>query len=117
MPFRIAIIEPVVETTVNINYNEADAAEQTVLIMALPACTIIRSLWFDFANVTQITALRLYHQIDGANYRQFAQYSWNPALDSAGVMIDGFTAYRNVRVSFQCGGGGAGSVVVPYAVA
>jgi hypothetical protein len=67
-------------------------------------------------NVTQDTTIRLYHQVDGANYREVDAYSFAPATDSDGVEIRGFTAYRNFRITLQCGGAGAGAVNVPYAI-
>jgi hypothetical protein len=108
-------VPAVTEAVGNLNYNEASALEQTLLTLVIPTRARIGSLWFDMFNVTRIATIRLYHRIDGATYREFAQYSFNPAVDSDGVLIDGFTAYRNVQVSFQCDGLGA-AVVVPYAV-
>lgn len=107
---------PIAEATGSLNYDETNAAEQTLLTIVVAARSRIESIWLDAVNVTQVTTVRLYHQIDGATYRQFAQYSFDPAVDSDGVLIDGFTAYRSIQLSLQCGGGGAGIVAVPYAV-
>ncbi|GAI32622.1 unnamed protein product [marine sediment metagenome] len=66
-------------------------------------------------NVTQDTTIKIKHKIDGANYRTFETNAW-VTTDEDGVLVTGFTAYRDVQITLQCGGGGAGSVDVPYAV-
>jgi hypothetical protein len=96
-------------------FAENNAAEQTVLTIPVAIRAEIGSLWFDFVNVTQNVTIRIKHQVDGANYRTFEVEAWVIANDD-GIEIRGFTAYRNVQVSFQCGGGGGGNVNIPYAI-
>jgi len=97
------------------SFDETGAGEQTVFTLTITARSKLGGIWLDFTNVTQDLTIRVKHQIDGANYRTFQTSSWT-TTDDDGVLIEGFTAYRNVQVSLQCGGGGAGNVNIPYAV-
>ena len=105
----------VTETTGTFSFDETSALEQTAFTITNTERVVIGGIWLDMVNVTQNTDIAVYHQIDGTNYRQFQENNWLVA-DDDGVLISGFTAYRNVRVTMLCGGGGAGSVNVPYAV-
>lgn len=109
------IIDRVAQTTGTFSYDETLATEQTMVTLTISARAIIGGIWIDMVNVTQDTTIRVKHQIDGANYRTFETNAW-VTTDEDGVLITGFTAYRNVQISLQCGGGGAGSVNVPYAI-
>ena len=112
----VAFTDGITEATGTFSFDETAAGEQTVFTLAIAGRANIGGLWLDFANVTQDTTIRIYHQIDGTNYREFQENSWVFGVDNVGVLLEGFTAYRNVRVTMQCGGGGVGSVDVPYAV-
>jgi len=109
------IIREVAETTGTFSFDETSALEQTVFTLTITARAKIGSIWLDFTNITQDLTIRVKHQIDGANYRTFQTSSW-ATTDDDGVLIEGFTAYRNVQLTLQCGGGGIGSVNIPYAV-
>lgn len=102
------------EITGTFSYDETNALEQTVLTVTITYHRRV-AIWLDFVNVTQNTTILIKHAIDGTNYRTFENDAWTPALED-GVYITDCWAYRNVRVTFQCGGGGGGSVNVPYAV-
>jgi len=110
-----ALTVSVTQTTGTFSFDETGAGEQTAFTLTIAARAVLGSIWLDMVNVTQNTDIAVYHQIDGTNYRQFQENTWLNT-DDDGVLISGFTAYRNVRVTFQCGGGGGGSVDVPYAV-
>jgi hypothetical protein len=105
----------IAETTGTFVYNEASALEQTVFTLTVTTRSTIGSIWLDLVNATRNATIRLYHQVDGVNYREFSSHAWTTA-DADGVILEGFTAYRNVRVTLQCDGLGAGNVNVPYAV-
>lgn len=109
---RIRSVPQMVGTIV---YDETNAGEQTLLTITIFPRMLVGGIWLDFVNVTQNTTIRVKHQIDGTNYRTFETDNWTIAMDD-GVLITQFEAYRNVQISFQCGGGGVGNVNVPYAV-
>jgi hypothetical protein len=104
-------------------YDETSAAEQILVSINVTARAVVGALWLDMTNVTQNTDIAIYHQIDGANYRLVCDannalnfpYTWTVG-DNPGVLIHGFTAYRDLRVTLQCGGGGVGNVNVLYAI-
>jgi len=105
----------VTKTTGTFSFDETNAGEQTVFTLTITSRSKIGGIWLDFTNVTQDLTIRIKHQIDGSNYRTFQTSSWT-TTDDDGVLIEGFMAYRNVQLTLQCGGGGAGSVNIPYAV-
>lgn len=109
------IIRDIAEAIGTFVFDEANIAEQTAFTLTIPARAKIGGIWLDMVNITQDITIRVKHQVDGANYRTFETNAW-VTTDEDGVLITGFTAYRNVQVSLQCGGGGAGNVNVPYAV-
>jgi hypothetical protein len=75
----------------------------------------VGGIWLDMTNVTEDTTIRIKHKIDGANYRTFTTLSWL-TTDDDGVLVGPFTAYRDIQITLQCDGSGAGNVNVPYAV-
>lgn len=105
----------VTQTTGTFVYDETSALEQTLSTITITARSKVGAIWLDMVNVTQDTTIRVYHQIDGVNYRQFQSNAWVTA-DDDGVLVDGFAAYRNIRIMLQCAGGGAGNVNIIYAV-
>ena len=108
-------LEQIAVTTGTFSYDETSALEQDAVEIALTVRTRIGSLWLDLVNVTQDSTVRIYHKVDGTNYRLFTENSWL-TTDDDGVLLEGFTAYRDIKITLQCAGGGAGSVNVPYAV-
>jgi len=113
----------VAQTVDTFSFDETSALEQTLVSINITARAVIGGIWLDMTNVTQATAIAVYHQIDGANYRLVGDinntlefpYTWT-AGDNPGVLIHGFTAYRDVRITLQCAGGGGANVDVLYAV-
>lgn len=109
------VVNSVAEDAGTFSYDETSAAEQDVFELTITSRNTIGGIWLDMVNVTRDTTIKVYHKIDGTNYRQFQSNPWVTA-DADGVLINGFTAYRDVKVTFTCDGGGGGSVNVPYAV-
>lgn len=109
------VVGSVAEATGTFSYDETSAAEQDAIELTITARATIGGIWLDMVNVTQDTTIKAYHKIDGTNYRQFQVNPWI-TTDADGVLIAGFTAYRDVKVTLQCGGGGGGSINVPYSV-
>jgi hypothetical protein len=109
------VVQSVAEAVGTFSYDETSAAEQDAITLTIAARSTIGSIWLDMTNVTQDTTIKVYHKIDGTNYRQFQTNPWI-TTDAVGVMIEGFTAYRDVKVTLTRGAAGAGSVNVPYAV-
>lgn len=109
------VLPPNPGATGTLAYSENSAAEQTVVTVGISTRSLVGGIWLDMVNVTQDTTIRIKHKIDGANYRTFTTLSWL-TTDDDGVLVGPFTAYRDIQISLQCGGAGAGAVNVPYAV-
>ena len=109
------LIRQVAETTGTMSFDETSALEQDMVSVTITARAKIGGIWLDMVNVTQDTTIKVYHKIDGTNPREVSSSAW-ATTDSDGVLIEGFTAYRDIKVTLTCGGGGAASVNVPYAI-
>lgn len=105
----------VTEATGTFSFDETSAAEQDAIELVIAARSAIGAVWLDLVNATQNITVKEYHKVDGTNYRLFRTTAWTFG-DAPGVALGGFTAYRDVKVSLTCGGGGGGSVNVPYVV-
>ncbi len=110
-----AMVPQVTETTDTFSFDETNAAEQDMVSVSIATRTKIGGIHIDMVNVTQDTTIKVYHKIDGANFREISSHSW-VTTDADGVLLEGFTAYRDIKISLTCGGGGAGAVNVPYAI-
>lgn len=108
-------VPAVAEVAVTFVYDETSVLEQVASGATLAARAEVGSIWLDMVNVTQDTTIRVYHQIDGTNYRLFQENIW-VTTDDDGILIDGFVAYRDVQITMQCAGGGGGNVNVPILV-
>jgi len=109
------VIRQVAEAADTFSFDETSALEQDMVTVTITARAKIGGIWLDMVNVTQDTTIKVYHKVDGTNFREVSSSAWT-TTDSDGVLIEGFTAYRDIKVTLTCGGGGAGSVNVPYAI-
>jgi len=80
-----------------------DAGGEQVVFTYVPLReTRLNTIWLDLVNLTQNTDIRLYHQIDGANYRVFETFNWTVGMDPGvyfrNIAID--TA-RNLQLTVQ----------------
>ena len=108
-------ISDVAEAADTFSFDETSALEQEMVTVTITARAKVGGIWLDMVNVTQDTTIKLYHKVDGTNFREVSSHSW-ATTDSDGVLVEGFTAYRDIKVTLTCGGGGAASVNVPYAI-
>ena len=109
------LIRQVAEVADTFSFDETSALEQDMVSVTITARAKIGGIWLDMVNVTQNTTIKVYHKADGTNFREVSTSAW-VTTDSDGVLIEGFTAYRDIKVTLTCGGGGAASVNVPYAI-
>ena len=71
----------------------------------------IKSIWLDLVNLTANATIKLYHKIDGTNYRVFETDSWATS-DDDGVLIRGFTINNDFKITIT--GGESAGVDIPY---
>jgi len=114
-PPLIDIVPDIAQSTGVFSFDETNAAEQIAFTLTITARVKIGAIWIDMVNVTQNTTIRGKHQTNAINLRTFTTIPWL-ITDDDNVLIGPFTAYRNVQVTLQCGGGGGGNVNVPFAV-
>jgi len=111
-----SLVTDIAQATGTFSFDESSAAEQTAFSVAVVARAKVGSIWLDLNNLTMNCTIRIKHKIDGTTYRTFSTHSFVFATDDKGVLLEGFTAYRDFQVTMQCGGGGVAGKNVPYAV-
>lgn len=88
------------------------AAETTLKEITSTTRTEIKSIWLDFTLlVTEAATIKIYHKIDGTNYKLFEADAW-ALTDNDGVLIDGFIINNDFKITLT--GGEAAGVVIPY---
>jgi hypothetical protein len=80
-----------------------DAGGEQAAFTIAPARPLrLNTIWLDLVNLTQNTTIRIYHQIDGANYRVFETFNWTVGMDDGvyfrNIAIDNA---RNLQLTFQ----------------
>jgi len=93
-PAEVADIEEKLDLViVPDTFTYLDAGGEQVVFTYIPLReTRLNTIWLDLVNLTQNTDIRLYHQIDGANYRVFETFNWTVGMDD-GVY------FRNVSIA------------------
>ena len=88
------------------------AAETTLKEITTSTRIKIESIWLDLTLlVTADATIKLYHKIDGTNYRVFETDAW-ALTDDDGVLITGFTINNDFKITIT--GGEAAGVSIPY---
>ena len=80
-----------------------DAGGEQVVFTYIPLReTRLNTIWLDLVNLTQNADIRLYHQIDGANYRIFETFNWTVGMDDGlyfrNIALD---VGRNLQVTIE----------------
>ena len=89
--------------------------EQTIVEVVLTKRTLVRTILIDLVNLTKGCTLRLYHKIDGTNYREVDDYAWDVAMCD-GVEIDSFMTDHAFKVTIQSDEAEGASRDIPYTV-
>lgn len=115
-----SVIKEITETVDNTgpNIDTSLASEQTLFDdsdVDITARCRVGSIWIDMVNIDDDCTIKLYHKIDGTTYREVSSHSW-ATTDADGVLLEGFVAYRDIKVTITPGGAGAGNKAVPYTV-
>lgn len=80
-----------------------DAGGEQVVFTYVPLReTKINTIWLDLVNLTRNNVIRLYHQIDAANYTVFETFNWTVGMDDGvyfrNIAID---TGRNLQLTVQ----------------
>jgi len=62
--------------------------EQTVVEVTPTTAEVVHGMWLDLVNMTQNGTIKVYHKIDGTNYREIESFDFTVATDSDGFFID-----------------------------
>lgn len=88
------------------------AAETTLKEITTSTRVEIKSIWLDLTLlVTADATIKLYHKIDGTNYKVFETNTW-ALTDDDGILITGFTINNDFKITIT--GGEAAGVNIPY---
>jgi hypothetical protein len=74
--------------------------EQIVFTITVPEPLIMETLYLDLVNLVQNANVRVYYQIDAANYRVLETFNWTTGMDD-GVYFRNIAVNSNVRVTLQ----------------
>lgn len=90
-----------------------DTAENTIIEITTTSRQRLDSIWLDFVNLGQDVTIKVYHKIDGTNYRQYDEYSWS-TTDEDGVIISNVTINNDWKLTLTSPIAQGGIVAIPY---
>ena len=90
-----------------------DTAENTIIEITTTSRQRLDSIWLDFVNLVQDVTIKVYHKIDGTNYRQYDEYSW-ATTDEDGVIISNVTINNDWKLTVTSPIAQGGIVAIPY---
>lgn len=103
------------ESVGTLSYLDA-GGEQTILEMTVSTRREIKSVWLDVTALTQDGDWKMYHKIDGSNYRAFDTGAFTVATDSDGILIDGFTINNDWKITWTEDADEGAARNIPYNV-
>jgi hypothetical protein len=75
--------------------------EQVAITIPAPAnVSVVETIYLDLVNLTQNADIRIYYQIDGANYRVIETFNWTVGMDD-GVYFRNIGISNPVQVTVQ----------------
>lgn len=93
--------------------------EQTVVTITTTTRKVIQGIWLDLSNMTQNGTIKVYHKIDGTNYREVKGIgtTFTVATDADGIYLNlnmGITS--DLKVTYTEGGDEGTDRAIPYSV-
>ncbi len=92
-----------------------DTIENTIIEITTTSRQKLDSIWLDFVNLIQDVTIKVYHKIDGTNYRQYDEYSWT-TTDEDGVIISNITINNDWKLTVTSPIAQGGIKAIPYNV-
>lgn len=92
-----------------------DTAENTVIEITTTERQMLESIWVDFTTLVQNVTIKVYHKIDGTNYRQYDEFSWE-TTEEDGVLITGLAINNDWKLTVTSAIAQGGVKAVPYNV-
>lgn len=92
-----------------------DTAENTLLEISNTKRVRLDSVWLDFVNLVQDVTIKVYHKIDGTNYRQYDSFSWGTSEED-GVLLSPVTINNDWKVTVTSTVAQGSILAIPYNV-
>lgn len=92
-----------------------DTAENTAIEITNTKRLKLESVWLDLNTLVQDVTIKVYHKIDGTNYRQYDELSW-ATTDEDGVLISGITINNDWKLTITSPVAQGGIKAIPYNV-
>ena len=73
------------------------------------------SVWLDFNTLVQDVTIKVYHKIDGTNYRQYDEFSW-ATTEEDGVLLSDITINNDWKLTITSPVAQGSIVAIPYNV-
>lgn len=105
---------PSAETTGSYNLPD-DVAENTAIEITTTDRRRLDSVWLDFNTLVQDVTIKVYHKIDGTNYRQYDEFSWGTAEED-GVLITDITINNDWKLTITSTIAQGAVMAIPYNV-
>ena len=90
-----------------------DLVENTAIEIVTGSRQKLESIWLDFVNLVQNVTIKVYHQIDGTNYRQYDTYYW-VTTDEDGVLIKNLTINNDWKLTITNAVAQGAIKAIPY---
>ena len=92
-----------------------DVAENTAIEITTTDRRRLDSVWLDLNTLVQDVTIKVYHKIDGANYRQYDEFSWGTAEED-GVLITDISINNDWKLTITSTVAQGGIKAIPYNV-
>lgn len=92
-----------------------DTAENTAIEITNTKRLKLESVWLDLNTLVQDVTIKIYHKIDGTNYRQYDELSW-ATTDEDGVLLSGITINSDWKLTITSPVAQGGTKAIPYNV-
>jgi len=90
-----------------------DLVENTAIEITTTTRQRLASVWLDFINLVQNVTIKVYHKIDGTNYRQYDTYYWTTG-DEDGILITDVTINNDWKLTITSDVIQGGIKAIPY---
>lgn len=102
------------ETTGSYNLPN-DTAENTAIEITNAKRLKLDSIWLDFNTLVEDVTIKVYHKIDGTNYRQYDEFSWATAEED-GIFLSDITINNDWKLTITSPVAQGSIVAIPYNV-
>jgi stress response protein SCP2 len=92
-----------------------DVAENTAITVTTTKRLKLDSIWLDFVNLVQDVTIKVYHKIDGTNYRQYDEFSWTTSEED-GILLRDITINGDWKLTVTSAVAQGAIKAIPYNV-